>query len=172
MASKDLKELVAREIASGETIADAARRHGYTWKGMKKLVETGEMQQLVEAERQQIREAAERCRAQLLQVTPKAVENVAAVLGNPRHPKQLETSRWVIDKVLPGRTTVEAEVSVGPSARDAQLQAELDAVFVQISKSLQQLSEAQAGQPGFLSRVRTGPDALPRAALPAGGGDR
>lgn len=37
MASEDLKTLVAREIASGETIAEVARRYDYSWKGMKKI---------------------------------------------------------------------------------------------------------------------------------------
>ena len=72
MASEHLKGLVAREIACGETIAEVARRHGYTWKGMKKLVEQAEVQALVEAERQRIGELAERCRAQLLQLGPEA----------------------------------------------------------------------------------------------------
>ena len=60
MASDDLKLLAAREIASGETIAEVARRHRYTWKGMKKLVDTPKVQQLVEAERRRIGELAER----------------------------------------------------------------------------------------------------------------
>ena len=43
VASEDLKRLVAREIASGESIAEVARRHKYSWKGAKKLVETPEV---------------------------------------------------------------------------------------------------------------------------------
>jgi tRNA(Phe) wybutosine-synthesizing methylase Tyw3 len=52
MASEDLKHIVAREIASGETIAELARRCGYTGKGMKKLVRTAAMQQPIQGERQ------------------------------------------------------------------------------------------------------------------------
>ena len=38
MASEDLKRIVAREYASGDRIADIARRHGYSRKGMKKTI--------------------------------------------------------------------------------------------------------------------------------------
>ena len=166
MASDDLKLLVAREIASGETVAEVARRHSYTWKGMKKLLDTPGVQQLVEAERQRIGELAERCRVQLLQLAPEALANIAAVLRNARHPKRLETSRFVLEKILPGRTTVEANVTVNPAGHDAAL---LEEATVEIAKSLRQLSEAQVGRPHPSTRVRTGAEALPRASLPAGG---
>jgi uncharacterized protein YoaH (UPF0181 family) len=54
MASEDLKRLVAREIASGEPIAQVARRHGYTWKGMKKLTESPDVKRLIAGEREAI----------------------------------------------------------------------------------------------------------------------
>jgi len=117
MASDDLKHLVAREIASGETIADVARRHGYTWKGMKKLVETAEVQALINAERQSIGELGERCRARLFQLAPEALDNIAEMLRNRKHPKRLETSRFVVEKILPARAMLQAEVHVEGSVR-------------------------------------------------------
>lgn len=155
MASDDLKHLVAREIASGETVAEVARRHGYTWKGMKKLVDTPEVQALVQAERHCIAELGEQCRAKLLQLGPQALDNIAEVLRNRKHPKCLETSRFVVDKLLPPRTMLEAAVSVGASVRDAESQAMLDEAMIKIANSLQALREANAGRDP-LARVRTG----------------
>jgi len=166
MASDDLKHLVAREIASGETIADVARRHGYTWKGMKKLVETAEVRALINAERHSIGELGERCRARLFQLAPEALDNIAEVLRNRKHPKRLETSRFVIEKILPARAMLQAEVSIDGSVRDPETQALLDNALIQIANSLQQLKEANANrQP--LSRVLSGAEAMARRALPA-----
>src|SRR5262245_60546790 len=120
MASDDLKHLVAREIASGETIADAARRHGYTWKGMKKLVDTPEVQALIQGERQSIGELGERCRARLFQLAPEALDNIAEVLRSRKYPKRLETNRFVVEKILPARAMLQAEVHVEGSVRDAE----------------------------------------------------
>src|SRR5262245_48348530 len=167
MASQDLKQLVAREIASGETIAEVARRCGYTWKGMKKLVTTLGMQQLIQAERERNGALAERCRFRLLQLGPEALDHIAEVLRNPKHPKRLETSRFVVEKILPARTMLEAEVNVDVSVRDAATQALLDQTLIDIARSMKKLSEAQAGEPGFLRHVYSGPDALRRPLLPA-----
>src|SRR5262245_57049132 len=167
MASDDLKQLIAREIASGETIAEVARRHRYSWRGMKKLVDKPEMQQLIQAERQRNGELAERCRVRLLQLGPEALDHIAEVLRNPKHPKCLETSRFVVEKILPNRTMLEAEVNVGVAVRDAESQKILDDALLDIARSMKAISEAQAGQPGFMRHVYSGADALRRPLLPA-----
>jgi len=172
MASEDLKHLVAREIASGETIAEMARRHAYSWKGIRKLVDTPEMQQLIQAERQRIQTLGDQCRAQLLQLAPDALDRIGAVVRNAKHPKCLETSRFIVEKILPARTMVEAEVKVGTTQRDAETQALLDDALINIASSLRQLGEAQAGRPDPLSRVRSGWEALPRPSLPDGSGSQ
>jgi len=173
MASEDLKHLIAREIASGDTIARIARRHGRSWKGIRRLVDTPEMQQRIQAERQRVAELGEECRARLFQLGPKALENIARVVGNPRHPKCLETSRFVVEKILPARAMVEVEGNVGASASlDAESKAVLAQAFIDISKSLKEFNLAQSPGRG-LSRVRTGPEALLRPLpLPDGRGDR
>ncbi len=93
MASEDLKLIVAREIACGETIAEVARRNGYTWKGMKKLVRTAAMQQLIQVERQRLQSLNDQCRARLQQLGPEALDHIAEVLRDSKHPKSLSRNR-------------------------------------------------------------------------------
>ena len=167
MASDDLKHLVAREIASGGTIAEVARAHGYSWKGLKKLVDKPDMQRLIEAERQRIQTLGDQCRAQLLQLGPTALDNIAEVLRDPRHPKRLEISRFVVEKILPTRTMVEAELNVA-SARDPESQSEMNHLLVQMAQHLQALREADADERDPLARVLWSDAALVRPALPDG----
>jgi len=171
MASSDLKHLVAREIASGETIAEVARRHGYSWKGMKKLVDTPEMQALVQGERQHIAQLGERCRVRLLQLGPIALDNIAEVLRNRRHPKRIETSRFVVEKILPTRTMVEAELSVGVSAPDPEGDAMIRDALIKIADSLQAIREANAGREP-LARVRRGDEVIAERPLLQAGPSR
>src|SRR5262245_57996539 len=159
--------IVAREIASGETVAEVARRHGYSWRGMKKLVETPQMQQRIRGERQRIQTLGDQCRAQLLQLGPNALDHLGEVLRNPRHPKRLDAARFVVEKLLPNRTMLEADGNVGVSVRDPETQKLLDDTMIKIAESLKALHEAQAGKPGFMRHVYSGADALRRPALPA-----
>jgi hypothetical protein len=168
MASADLKLIVAREIACGETVAEVARRHGYSWKGMKKLVETPQMGERIQAERQRIQTLGDQCRAQLLQLGPSALDHLGEVLANPRHPKRLDAAKFVVEKILPNRTMLEADVNVGISVRDPEAQKLLDNALVQIARHLEALSAAQAGPRGFMRHVYSGADALPRPRLQAG----
>jgi hypothetical protein len=39
------------------------------------------------------------------------LDHLGEVLRNPRHPKRLDAARFVIEKVLPNRTMLEAEVN-------------------------------------------------------------
>jgi len=133
---------------------------------MRKLVDTADVQGLIEAERQRLAELSDRCRAQLLQIAPEALDHICAVVRNPKHPKCLDTSRFVVEKVLPARTMLEADVKVGPSQRDPETQALLDTAVIEISSHLQLLREARAGRSDPLSRVRSGAEALPRPSLP------
>ena len=124
MATEDLKKHVAREIASGERIADVARRHSYSWKGMAKLVATADVQALIAEQRDALDEAAERYRAQLLLGGETAIENVRRVVEDPDHPRNLDTSRWLLDKVLPAKNQAPT-VAVAVQTLDAQVMGEI-----------------------------------------------
>ena len=82
MASDDLKLLVAREIASGESVADVARRHKYSWKGMKQLSERPEVRRLVGQERERLHELAEAHRAGLVILGGRALEGIRRAVEN------------------------------------------------------------------------------------------
>ena len=168
MASDDLKHLVARDIATGETIAEVARRHGYTWKGMKKLVRTAPMPELIQVERQRLHTLNDQCRARLLQLGPEALDHIGEVLRDPKHPKRLDAARFVIEKILPNRTMLEAEVNLGVSVRRAGDQALIDRTLLEMAARLEEIDKANAGRPDPLSRVRVGSEALRRPQLPDG----
>jgi len=100
------------------------------------------------------------------------LQDLAQVVRNPRHPKCLETSRFVVEKILPARAMIEAEVNVSRSTFDAEEKAILAQAFVDIAEGLKRFNEAHSPARG-LSRVRTGPEALLRPLpLPDGRGDR
>ena len=106
MASDDLKRLVATEVALGASTGELAERHGYTSRGMRKLVHSPGVQRLVAEERQALAEQVDRYRADLVGMGDLAVERVRSVLEDPRHPRAVETARWLLDKVAFGRTEV------------------------------------------------------------------
>lgn len=168
MASEDLKLIVARDIACGETIAEVARRNGYTWTGMKKLVRTAAIQQLIQVERQRLETLNDQCRARLLQLGPEALDHIAEVLRDSKHPKRLEAARFVIEKLLPNRTMLEAEVRVAACVRSPEDQASIDRTLLQMAEKLEAIQEANAGRPDPLSRVLVGAEALRRPRLPEG----
>jgi len=100
MATEDLKKIVARETASGERTSDIARRHGYSRRGMAKLLASEEVQRLTEAEREKLDELTEQHRAKLVLCGATALEQIRQVIEDPDHPRCLDTSRWVLDKIL------------------------------------------------------------------------
>jgi hypothetical protein len=162
MASEDLKRLVAREIASGERIAEIARRHGYTWKGMKKLVESPDVRRLIAGERQAIDQLTQQHRTEMILAGTQAVENIRKVVENPNHPRCLDMSRFVVEKILPSRHSVEADVN---APIDVRAQAEMHEVMINMIKRFGELQEVLATQDP-MKHVKTGAEALPQALRP------
>jgi hypothetical protein len=119
MASEDLKRLVAAEVAHGASTSDLAGRFDYTPRGMRKLIASPGVQQLVAEERRALAEQVDRYRAQLVGMGETAIENVRRVLDDPRHPRNAEMSRWLLDKVAFARTEA-PQVEVNVDARLSQ----------------------------------------------------
>ena len=157
MASEDLKRLVAREIASGESIADLARRHGYSWKGLKQLSERPDVRRLVAAERRKIDDLADQTRAELVLLGPAAIKNVQAVVDDPDHPKSLETSRFVIGKIVPSRSAVDLTAQEEMLA-DPQAQEEIRTAFKNIARLMGEISEHHKTHEPVNHEWVTGPD--------------
>ena len=158
MATDDLKRLVAREIASGESIAEVARRHSYTWKGMKKLVETSEVRRLIAAERQKLDDLAEQHRAQLILLGGPAVENIRAAVLDPEHPKRLDMSRFVLEKVLPTRSRLEVEAEV--ETIDPRGRQEVHEATIGLARLVAEIGNSEAFRGSALKSIRTGLEAL------------
>lgn len=155
MATDDLKRLVAREIAHGECIADVARRHGYSWKGMHKLVRSPDVQRLIAEEREALEDLAEQYRAQLVMGGATALDNVRRVVEDPDHPRCLDTSRWLLDKVLPRRNDTPT-VAIAMQAVDAQ-------VLANVAGMLREGDERRAASgtvPSYEKYVLTGTEGI------------
>jgi hypothetical protein len=120
MASEDLKRLVAAEVAHGASTGELAERFDYTARGMRKLIASPAVQHLVAEERQALAEQVDRYRVQLVGMGEKAIENVRRVLDDPRHPRNAETSRWLLDKIAFGRGDASQAEAPGPSVNLTQ----------------------------------------------------
>ena len=178
MASDDLKLLVAREIASGESVADVARRHGYSWKGMKQLSERPEVRRLVGQERERLHELAEAHRAGLVILGGRALDGIARVIADRQNPHHVATCRWLVDKLIPQATQRHEHEHDHRVAHEAS--PEVEEAIVSIAKTLRRIGPGH-DQDAILKRcVRTGPEALPSPAagvelvpaqLPSGAGN-
>ena len=137
MASIDLKEIVAQEIASGESIAEIAKRHGYSWKGMSKLVKTSEVQRLVAAERERLGELLAQHRARLTVLAGQALDNIERAVRDPENPQCANASRFVLDKMLGSKNSTSLEI-VSSKELDPAVRGELLAGIAELSKKLNQ----------------------------------
>jgi hypothetical protein len=117
---------VASEVALGRATGELAERHGYTKRGMRKLISPPGVQALIAEERESLAERAEQYRLELLGLGETAVENVRRAIEDPQHPRCVETSRWLLDKVAfpPRNSVVEVSVDTGPSEAVLRLIAE------------------------------------------------
>ena len=161
MASNDLKLLVAREIASGESVADVARRHKYSWRGMKQLSERPEVRRLVGQERERLVDLAEAHRAGLVVLGGRALDGIARVIADRQNPHHVATCRWLVDKLLPQATQRHEHEHDHRVAHEAS--PEVEEAIVSIAKTLASIGHHDPE--AILKRsVREGPDALPSPA--------
>ena len=159
MASQELKQIVAREAAQGDSTAKLARRHKYSWKGMSLLLKTPEMKRLVAEEREALDDLAAQHRAELVLMGAPALKNIRAAVENPKHPKNLEMSRFVVEKILPSRTQLEGSLRVEPGL-SAEAQEAMHAATTGIATTLSELKAHLEGGAGDFGRflVRSGPE--------------
>jgi hypothetical protein len=124
MASEDLKRLVAAEVALGASTGELAERFDYTPRGMRKLVATESVQRLVAVEREALAETLDQYRAQLVDLGAVAIENIRRVVEDPRHPRNAEMSRWLLDRIaFPRAETLEAQVTAPPGPTQEEVRA-------------------------------------------------
>ena len=118
---------------------------------------TGFVRALVATERERLGELLEWHRAELVLAGSAAVANLRAVIEDPSHPRNVEVSRWLIDKLLPARSEGPA-VNVQIGGVPADLAAE-------IRDNVAQLREAISAVPPLEEspHLLEGKDALPAA---------
>jgi len=100
VASQDLKRLIARDLAAGERPVNIARRHGISDRTVRNLRRDPEVLRHLADERGLLEALVERHRAALVLAGKAAAERVCEAVGNPLHPRALETSRWLLDKLI------------------------------------------------------------------------
>jgi hypothetical protein len=140
VVSADLQRIVASEVALGRATGELAERHGYTKRGMRKLISSPGLQVLIAEERESLAERAEQYRLELLGLGETAIENVRRAIEDPQHPRNVETSRWLLDKVCypPRHSVVEVNVEPQPS----------EAVLRQLAEALDRARVARTPPPG------------------------
>jgi hypothetical protein len=111
MATDDLKRLVAREIGHGESIADVARRHGYSWKGMPKLVRSTDVQRLIDQEREKLAELAKGRPTWLELFLVRALDVEDQLLRDDRDEIRRRASEYDWEQILPRRREKTPEVN-------------------------------------------------------------
>lgn len=99
-ATPDLKRRIAVEVAAGATVTELARTHSYSVRGMRELLKRHDVRALTAAERAKLETLLDQHRAQLVLTLGLAIENIQAAIADPRHPRCLETSRWLLDRVM------------------------------------------------------------------------
>jgi len=129
VASDDLKRIVASEVALGASTGELAARFDYTPRGMRKLIATEGVQRLVVEERRALAETLDDYRADLVDIGAMAVENIRRIVGDPRHPKNAELSRWLLDRLaFPRPDSLAVQVDLPPPPTQEQSQAIADAL--------------------------------------------
>jgi hypothetical protein len=161
MASEHLTRLVAQGVATGESTAAIARRHGYSERGMRGLIQHSDTQAMIQEERELLDQAAERTRNELIGLAPAALGVLAEVLNDPHHSRRFQAATFVLDRLVPKRPESLTNVNVLNTRIDASLQADI-IHGLELAKELQ---EMRANQPPIEDdpHLLAGEAALPKA---------
>ena len=159
MASEHLTRLVAQGVATGESTAALARRHGYSERGMRGLIQHPDTQVMIQEERELLDGAAERIRNELIGLGPAALCVLAEVLNDPHHSRRFQAVTFVLDRLVPKRPDSLTNVNVLNALPDAELQAQINH-GLQLAKELASIEVVPLeDDPHFLE----GEAALPKA---------
>lgn len=112
MANQQLKQLIAGELAAGHSVVEIAERHGYSPRGMARLCRTKEVQGLVEAEQARLLQASDRIMFRFLLHADALAQGMVEDATNPSSPRQMDARKYILDRILPSRSTSQGGVNV------------------------------------------------------------
>ncbi len=116
MASNEVKDAIAREIAFGIAPSRVAAAHDYTPAGLRNLLKTPEMQQRIDIWKEHYRVQNDRLISKLMLSAEEAVHTLSTIARDPNHKDALKAATWILDKLQPPKQTSESTVNVNLSA--------------------------------------------------------
>jgi anion-transporting ArsA/GET3 family ATPase len=101
MASERLKALIAQQAAAGHSTIELARQHEYTYEGMRKLLATEEMSELVAQEREQFAAAGTRAMFRFLMHADALVDAQLADALDRNNSNHYRARTWILERIAP-----------------------------------------------------------------------
>jgi hypothetical protein len=154
MASERLKALVAQQAATGVSTAELARTHEYSYEGMRRLLATEEMQELVRQEQEQFAAAGTRAMFRYLMHADALVEAQIADALDRNNPNHYRARTYILDRITPNpKEQGGRELNVNLAINQE--------VAVGLTSALEGIREV-SDQPRGTVRLIEGKDALPK----------
>lgn len=148
MASDDLKQIVAIQVASGHAVSEIAKHHNYTYSGMYKLTQTAEVQALADEHRRHLSEIYTRTWFRFAEHGEALAAGMLEDAFDGDHPKQFEARKYCLDQLAPAKNTVnhsgQIDIRVGVEAE----------VLLGLTQSFNRISEVRG--PAHLSEAGGG----------------
>ena len=160
MATDDLKQTVAIQAASGHAMAEMAKHHGYTYKGMWKLVNTPEVQALIAEQRTHMQQVYTRTWFRYAEHGEALAAGMLEDAFNPQSGKQFEARKYCLDQLSPAKNSMthsgSIDINLGINAE----------VLLGLKESIDKISEVRGSaqlspSEGLASRLREGRTTIP-----------
>jgi hypothetical protein len=142
-AGSNLKQTVAIQAASGHSIREMAEHHGYTYKGMWKLVNSPDVQALIQEQRTHLQQVYTRTWFRFAEHGEALAAGMLEDAFNPNSAKQFEARKYCLDQLAPAKNTV---------THDGRIDVRVDVaaeVLVGLQKSIDRITEVRG--PAHLS---------------------
>ena len=112
MATRELKELVARQVAQGLTTAEVATANRITPKRARSIIQHPEVQDLIDQQRTRLLDAGSRAMMRFLMNADTLADAQLACALDPGDPNSYKARTWILDRIIPQRSNQGGEVQV------------------------------------------------------------
>lgn len=106
------KRLIAAEFVNGASISELSQRHGYSYRGMCRLLRSRTLSQILEEERVRVLQAAERTRVMYLMNMEALGATMLQTALNPQHPRAFDANKFIQERFLSAKTSSEVNVNL------------------------------------------------------------
>lgn len=160
--SEATRDAIARMVVMGAPVSTIASVVGRSPSTLYAAMQSGPLAEKIESVRGEVIRQTATHYFELLAMLPFARVAIQGGLASQDERCRLETAKWLHTTVVPAPST-RSEVDLRVSGA---LNHDVTGILEQIGLRLGEIRAANAGRDP-LARVRTGPEALPRVALPA-----